>query len=287
MRFKLGDAVFSGESLNESLMVREFEPGGVNISADDKPRGMRDGMTVGRDFLESRTWAWEISARGTDLTAVLAAGAVLERAWRPQQRLMPGISIPLSYLVDGRWRRVYGRPRRFAGFPPDYIASGGVGHIACDFLVTDPLHYDDVESSVQLTIVPASTGGLMAPLVAPLSTVRSSSPRAGLVANAGDAPTPLKVTFKGPIANPWVRSPGGWEVGLTGSLAYDESITVDPLAGTVTRQDGTPANGRLTRKTRLSGTLLQPGVTELTFGGTDLTGTATAKLSWRNAYTSI
>lgn len=287
MRFRLGEAVFSGESLDEPLMVREFEPGGVNIEVTDSSRPNRDGVIVGRDFLGSRTWAWEISARGADLTAVLNSASRLESAWRPAARLLPGVKVPLSYLIDGRWRRVYGRPRRFAPFPPDFLATSGIGRIVCDFLVTDPLHYDDAETSVTLTIVPASTGGLMAPLVAPLSTVRSSAPRAGNVTNSGDAPTPLKVEFKGPVSNPWVRGPGGWEVGVTGSLAYDESITVDPLAGTVTRQDGQPANGRLTRKTRLSGTLLQPGVTELTFGGTDLTGTATAKLSWRNAYTSI
>jgi len=43
----------------------------------------------------------------------------------------------------------------------------------------------------------------------------------------------------------------------------------------------------LTRKTRMSTTRLQPGTTVLSFGGTDPTGTATATLSWRNAYTSI
>jgi hypothetical protein len=77
------------------------------------------------------------------------------------------------------------------------------------------------------------------------------------------------------------------EVGLNATLAYDQTITVSPRDGTVTWQNGAPAGGILTRKTRLSATLLQPGSTSFSFGGTDQTGTATATLSWRNAYASI
>jgi hypothetical protein len=170
---------------------------------------------------------------------------------------------------------------------PDFIAKSGIGHIVCDFQVNDPWHYDDVETSVSLTIVPATTGGLEAPLASPLSTVRSSAPRAGIVANLGDVDTALRVVFQGPVTNPWVRSSAGMEVGLTGTLAYDETVTIDPQAGTVLRQNGTPAAGLLTRKTSLTSSRLRPGTTELTFGGVDPTGTAKATLSWRNAYTSI
>jgi hypothetical protein len=218
---------------------------------------------------------------------VLAANAALESAWRDPARLRAGVSVPLSYLTAGRWRRVYGRPGRYSGVTPDFLAVGGLGRIVCDFRVTDPLHYDDAESSVVLTIVPGTTGGLEAPLASPLSTVRSSAPRAGVVTNTGDAPTPLKVTFHGPVTNPWVRSSAGMEVALTGTLAYDQTVTVDARSGAVTRADGSPAGGMLTRKTRIPETVLQPGVTEFTFGGSDLTGTATATLAWRNAFNSI
>lgn len=287
MRFKLGAAEFTGETRDTALMVREFSPGGADVRTNDSERSQQDGTIPGVDLLGERLWAWEISARGKDLTAVLAANALLERAWRPPSRLLAGVTVPLSYLINGRWRRVYGRPGRYSGITPDYLAIGGLGRIVCDFRVTDPFYYDDAETSVALTIVPATTGGLEAPLAAPLSTVRSSAPRAGIVANAGDADTPLKVVFQGPVSNPWVRSSAGMEVGLTGTLAYDETVTVDPQAGTVTRQNGTPAAGLLTRKTSLASTRLKPGTTELTFGGTDPTGTAKTTLYWRNAYTSI
>lgn len=286
MKFRFRGVDFGGRS--GSLIVSGFTPGAKEIRGSDRPRPNRDGTSVGRTFLGSATWAFDLSTNEHDLAGALAAAGALQSAWEdPAMRLAPLVLVPLQYELDGRWRRVYGRPDAFTGPKGDVLAKQGVGKVICDFKVHDPTFYDDTEDTVTLTIVPASTGGLVAPLIAPLTTVGSGAPRAGFVTNTGDAPTPLKVTFHGPVIDPWVRSPEGWEVGLTGSLAYDESITVDPLAGTVTRQDGAPANGRLTRKTRLSGTLLPPGVTELTFGGTDLTGTATAKLAWRNAYTSI
>ena len=288
MRFKLGAVEFSGEGdATGPLVVREFEPGGADVRDQDAERAQQDGLIVGRDLLGGRLWSWAISARGNDLSDVLAANALLEGAWRDPARLKPGVTTPLSYLTDGRWRRVYGRPGRFTGITPDYLAMSGLGRIVCDFRVTDPRYYDDDDTSVVLTIVPATTGGLMTPLAAPLSTVQSSAPRAGIVNNLGDADTPLKVKFQGPVSNPWVRSTDGMEIGLNTTLASDESITVDPLAGTVTRNGGASAAGLLTRKTRMSATLLTPGTTELTFGGTDPTGTAKATLYWRNAYNSI
>lgn len=286
MRFKLGGVTFSGESLDEELMVSSFDQGSVDLRSDDTERPQKDGIIPGRDFIGKRIWAWELSARGDNLTDVLAANAKLEGAWRSSVRTTPGATMPLSYMVDGRWRRVYGRPGRYAGPSPDFIAMNGIGHIVCDFMITDPLHYDDAETSVVLSIVPGTTGGLRAPLRAPLSTVRSNEPRAGTVLNSGNAPTPLKVRFKGPVSNPWVRSADGWEVGIIGTLAYDQTITFDPLAGTVLR-GSTPVNGMLTSKTRLSNTMLKPGTNSLTFGGTDLTGSATATLLWRDAYISL
>lgn len=286
MRFEFNGVEFGGRA--EPLIVTRFEPGSHEVRGGDQPAPGRDGSIPVEDYLGGATWAFDISTNREDLAGARASGAALEAAWKdPAVRLNSTVKVPLTYDIDGQRRRVYGRPGQFAGVAADLLATLGVGKITADFRVLDPLHYDDDETSVVLTVVPATTGGLQAPLAAPLSTVRSSAPRAGMVTNTGDAATPLKVRFQGPITNPWVRSAAGLEVGITGTLAYDQTVTVDPLAGTVTRQDGTPAAGLLTRKTQLTGTLLQPGPTELSFGGTDPTGTAKATLFWRNAHTSI
>jgi len=286
MMFKFRGVEFGGSV--GSLIVTGFNPGAAEVRGTDQPRSRRDGSVVGQDFLGNSTWAFDISTNRDDLSGALATAAGLEAAWKdPTVRLAENAAAPLSYELGGRWRRVYGRPGQFVGVSGDVLANQGAAKLVCDFRVTDPLHYDDDDTSVTLTIVPATVGGWTTPFVFPLSTVRSSAPRAGNVTNAGDAPTALKVKFQGPVTDPWVRSSSGLEVGLIGTLAYDQSVTVDPLSGAVTRENGSSAAGLLTRKTRLSSTLLQPGTTVLSFGGTDQTGTATATLSWRNAYTSI
>ncbi|MBM6622675.1 hypothetical protein JTF08_13750 [Micrococcaceae bacterium RIT802] len=286
MKFRLGNTEFGGESGH--IIVSGFDPGPPELITNDNQRPQRDGIMVGRDYLGEQNWAFDLVTNRNNLTEAIQTAAELAAAWRsPSVRRAPNVVVPLSYEMDGRWRRVYGRPGRFAGIKGDVLAVQGGGRITADFRVTDPLFYDEAEASVVLTIVPATTGGLVAPLVAPLTSARSSAPRAGFVENVGDAETPLKVVFHGPVADPWVRAAAGWEIGLTGSLAYDVSVTVDPLAGTVTRSDGAPVAGMLTRATRLSRSLLPVGQSELTFGGSDITGTATATLSWRNAYQSI
>lgn len=285
MRFRFGGVEFGG---SDTLWMTGFDPGSADLRTDDSVNPNRDGALPGRDLLGGKMWRLDMTTRQPDLSSALALSAALEAEWKDEKvRLNPLVKVPLSYRMDGRWRRVYGRPDRYQGFAETLITKQGVGRVTADFRVMDPLTYDDEPSTVTLTIVPASTGGLIAPLAAPLSTARSSAPRAGLVVNTGDAPTPLGVTFFGPVVDPWVRAAAGWEVALTGSLAYDQSVTLDPMAGTVTRQDGAPAAGMLTRRTRLSGTRLSRGTNELTFGGTDSTGTARAVLSWRNAYYSL
>lgn len=286
MIFRLGGVEFGGQFGN--IIVEDFDPGAASLRRNDVERPLRDGSIPGRTLLGDRTWAFNMATNRKNLTEALETAAALEAEWVSEEvRLNPTVKVPLSYNLDNRWRRVYGRPDRFAGPRGDVRAKRGVGIIIADFTVMDPLYYDDEETSVRLTIVPPSIGGLTAPLTAPLTGTGSGVPRAGFVNNTGNAPTPLKVTFNGPVTNPWVRSADGWEISLTSTLAYDVSVTVDPLEGTVLRNDGAPVAGMLSRATRLSRSRLPAGQSELTFGGIDPTGTATADLAWRNASTSI
>lgn len=285
MRFVFSGVPFGGPS--GDLLVTGFVPGAADRRNGDTDRPNGDGVILGRDFVGSSTWAFDLVTNRKNVEDALKTAATFGAEWNKEKtRLKPGATVPLSYEMGGRWRRVFGRPGKYVGPIGTVRAKLGVGEITCDFRVTDPLFYTDAESSAVLTIVPASTGGLMAPLVAPLSTVRSSAPRVGLVANQGDASTPLRVEFRGPIVDPYIRAAAGWRVSINGSLAYDDVVVVDARAGTVTK-NGSPAAGMLNRVTRLSAAKLPAGASELTFGGTDLTGTATATIRWRDAFTSI
>lgn len=285
MMFRFEGTEFGGQT--GPLLVATFDPGPADHRSGDTDRSQRDGAIAGRDYLGKRTWGFSISTNADDIETALAVERALSSRWQDEKyRLDPMRTYPLSYEIGGRWRRVYGRPDRYAGINGDILAMQGAGKIECDFRVLDPLHYDETESRVTLKIVPASSGGFTFPVKFPMTTMRSGAPRAGLVTNTGDQATPLTVVFKGPVTDPWVRAAAGWEIGLKGTLAYDQTVTVDARAGTVLRGN-TPVNGMLTRKSRLSTARLPVGTSDLTFGGTDPTGTASVELRWRNAYTSL
>lgn len=288
MMFRLGDVEFGGRF--GDLVVEDFQPGEAELVTNDNARPQRDGVLVGRDFLGAANWAFDVATNMGDVEGARAAAGALARVWLSEAtRQTPNVTVPLSYQLEegGPWRRVYGRPGKYAGPTADVLMRQGVGRINADFRVTDPLHYADTETKVELQIVPATAGGIVAPIVAPVSTLATSGVRAGFVNNGGDAPTPLRVTFYGPVTDPWVRAAAGWEIGLEGSIAYDRSVTVDARAGTVTRNGGAPVNGMLTRKTRLSAARLPVGESELTFGGKDATGTARVRLAWSDAHLGI
>lgn len=284
MRFRF-DGVEFGDTL--PLFVTDFDPGPADLQKGDTQQSQRDGVIAGRDFLGGRTWGFSVSTNAKDLATALDEDKRLSGRWHdPKHRLNPLAMVPLSYEIGSRWRRVYGRPDRYAGMKGDVLAVQGRGRIECDFRVLDPRYFDDAETVLRLPIVPASSGGFTFPLVFPMETIQSGIPRAGYVTNTGDAPTPLKAIFRGPVTDPYVRAAAGWEIALKGSIDVGQSVTVDSFAGTVLRGSA-PVAGMLTRKTRLSSAVLPPGVSDLTFGGTDPTGTAVCELRWRSAHYSL
>lgn len=282
-QFELDGAVFGGR--HGAVIVRSFDPGTREVRAQDVDRPGADGLMFGVDYQRPPLWTWELSANRASHEAAIATVAALEGAWaRWAPRTRPGHAEPLRYRFAGRTRRVYGRPRRFAA--PDVgsvLMRQGRGDIVADFQLADPLHYDDVERSATLYSVPPSTGGIVAPLVAPISTTRAGDTAHRFITVGGDIETPLRVTFAGPITAPWVEV-GGVRIALTGSVAYDQAVTVDARTRTVLRQDGASAAGMLTRRTRMDRLRLTPGTHEIRYGGT---GQATVTVAWRDAWRTL
>lgn len=282
---RLGGIEFGGLG---DLIIQEFDPGDTEITVNDANIPMGDGVMVGRDFLGGKTWGFTLATNRADVEGARRTAAQLGTMWRsPSIRRTPGAVVPLSYRVGSQWRRVYGRPGRWADPIPDVRAMQGVMVVACDFRVTDPRHFAEDQSVVTLTVVPESTGGLRFPARAPFRFNSRGGARVGLVDNQGDAATPLIVTFHGPCRDPKVVAAAGWEIGLVGSLAYDVSVTVDALAKTVTRSDGAEVPGMLTRATVLSRAELPVGQSDITFTCVDETATAKAVLSYRHAFTTL
>lgn len=285
-QFEIGGVSAFGGPETEPLTIANFDPGSFDIRKQetDLPRG--DGVLVGSEYLGGGLWSFDLNAHGSTLAEVLAAAGELQRVWNDPARRVAGAVSVLRYQIDGRWRRVYGRPGRFAAPRPDYAAQAGIGSFGCDFRITRPAFYDDVEQQDVVGIVPATGGGFTVPFTSPIATEQSSAPRAGMLINRGDAQTPVTIRFFGPIAWPLVKSTLGWEIGLSTTLAYDDEVVVDPIAGTVMK-NGLPAPGLLSRRSRIRRALLQPGANSLYFTGTDPTGTAKVLLSFRHAYSSL
>ncbi|MFF5793675.1 hypothetical protein ACFY5D_16640 [Paeniglutamicibacter sp. NPDC012692] len=288
MKIKIGNVEAGGNT--GKLIITEYAPGATDVRTNyvDRPNG--DGQMVGNDWLGSSTWAFDISTNTKNLKEAADAVASLEGEWKkPGTRLTPNVPVPLSYSNDDgtSWYRIYGRPGKFTGMAPNVLATLGVGKVNADFVQTIPLHFEDTEQVETMAIVPPVQGGLMAPLMEPLTTIGTGLERAGFVENTGNAPTPMTIVFHGPIQNPKIRSAKGWEVGYRGTIAAGDYVTINPLLGTVKTKNGTNVAGMLTVKTRLSAVTLPVGKSEMFYTGTDTTNTATAQLKWRNAFISM
>lgn len=284
MRWEIGGVTLHGSAesapRDAAIVVQDFDPGESDIRelVVDNPLG--DGVNFGDERLAPPTWTFDAVAYGDVVAEADALAAALAVAWRPAELRQPGATVPLRYEHRGRWRRVYGRPGKFV---PDAAAIDGVASMLATFRLSDPLHFDDAEQSVTIRSVPPSSGGIVPPLVAPISTTKAGDPASRFAVVGGDAPAPLRITFTGPISAPWVRV-GGVLVQMSGSIAYDRTVTVDSRAMTVLRDDGASVAGMLSPRTRMADLRLSPGTHEIQFGGT---GEATVTVAWRSAWRSL
>lgn len=280
--FELDGYLFSG-SHRQPLYVQGFNIEAARSRVQDVLNPMAPEVLQGRDQRTPPLWKFGFRVGHGGAAATLANLAGLTAAWN-KLSAVPGAESVLRYAIAGRTRRVYGRAREMF---PDYSMVYDLGRVVStgDFQPRDVWFYDDVQQAVTVTLVPGSTGGLKAPLRAPLTTAAGSQ-RQGQVTVGGEAPAPVELVFKGPVTNP-VASSTGWQVGLNTTIAYDQTVTVNTRTGTVLRNDGASLAGAMTRRTYLPEARLRPGSREIIFAGTDATGTATCTIQWRNTFQSF
>jgi hypothetical protein len=265
------------------VVVKQFTPGEAAVESGDTPHPTRPGVLAGKDVLRAATWTWELITSATDEVTARALLAPLAGAWQAAQELDPFEQQVLRYRVAGRWRRVYGRARRWAPPKPGPTTRSGRADVTAEFAVLDPLHYDDVEQAVSLTSIPPTVGGFVAPIVAPLTTAKNSETAADTITVGGDTTTPLRVTFYGPNTDPWMTV-AGVRVALTGRIAAGRRVTVDARAGTVLDQNGDSVGGMLSRTARMGQLRVPPGTHAVRYGGSD---SARATVAWRNAWRTL
>jgi hypothetical protein len=160
------------------------------------------------------------------------------------------------------------------------------------FQAADNTWYEDVLSTLLITMVPVGGGGITPPMTPPLQIASQGASTQNAAINTGSLPTWPVFTFAGPISgaitNPaatFVNTP--ISIGYLGSLKPLDVLVIDtrPWACTVLL-NGNSVAGQMTGGPMID-LSLQPGQTTVKFAGQDSSGTATLKVDWRNATEAI
>lgn len=270
---------------SEATLLEAPDLGDVALVTGDVPRARADGVGVGVDFRAGRTVTFDLGIFRRTEAEALEVYERLSRAWRADKvRKTPGAVATLTARRAGRERVLFGRPRRFAE-DLDLVAEGVI-RVLVDFAATDDVFYASTPTSATVALVPPLSGGLAAPLASPLTST-SDSDRSVSIAVAGSLPAWPVIEISGPITSPEIEVVGAWRMAFSTTLAEGQTLRVDTVARTITR-DGAPVPGVITRTSvRLGDASIPPGAYEVAFRGLSEPGTAFARLSWRSAFPSL
>lgn len=265
------------------------------MRSHDVDREARDGVMPGRDYFGVRTMSMECWTNGRNMVEAREIASAVLSKWRSASlRLQAGVLAPLDFQAvdDATVRRVYGRPRRADDPNFGVIMRHGRGMFTLEFDVMDPTFYaggDEGLESATISVVEGGSGtGWIFPITWPVRTEAVAERREGALQITGEEPTAAVISFHGPGSRFSLDGNRGWHVGLAPSvtLAHDEVLTIDPLAGTATDNFGRDRYGALDRRSRLTGIMLRPGVENVFFSAIDQSNTAHATVAWRPAYST-
>lgn len=286
-----GDFELGGYTIGRGrpVFASDFQPGSLGDRSSDVENPWNTERYFGRDVESAPVWGFEFSIGEPDgLEEVPDAGVLesmgeLAALWRGKwDAREPEWTVPLRYMIGGRIRRVYGRPRNWALNPSVNIEDGNITATA-QFACRDALHYEDEQNFVQLQLRPPETGYATLPGVWPLLSYIESE-RQGQIIVGGDADVLAEeIIFYGPVIDPAIET-DLWKAELTFTIPADGWVKIDPRARTVVTHTGQQIPGLLSRSSYLPGMFLTPGAHSFTYSGSDPTGFSSVVVRWRNAY---
>ncbi|GAA1454118.1 hypothetical protein [Nocardiopsis tropica] len=281
-QYEIGGVVFGDHTPIQSDDIRI---GDADTRTGDRENPGSDGGQMGRDFRDGRTLGLDLWSNVHSAAEIRPAWSALNAAWSADvARLTPRAVVPFRFRLEGSEAVVvYGRPRRWS--PASQRQRGtGMTEVVADFHTVDRLFYSDVERQVTLTLVTSGGGGITWPVTWPITWAPGGARQDGLV-NSGDKPTWPVITINGPVAQPEVELVGtGRSLRLDMTIPANRTITIDtrPWARTIRRDDG--ASFRHTAKgAALADFQLPVGQTVLRYSGTDMSGTSSCTVTWRDA----
>lgn len=281
-QYEIGGVVFGDRTPIQSDDIRIGTP---ESRTNDRDNPASDGSRMGRDYRGGRVISLDLWSDVHSAAEIGPAWSALEAAWDADvERQTPGAVVPFRFRLEGSSTVVvYGRGRRWT--PATQRQRGtGLTEVVADFQTVDRLFYSDIERQVTLTLVTAGGGGITWPVTWPITWAPGGERQDGLV-NAGNAPTWPVITITGPVAQPSVELVGtGRSLRLDTTIGANQSVTIDtrPWARSIRRSDGANLR-RAAIGASLSDFQLPVGQTILRYSGTDMSGTSSCTVSWRNA----
>lgn len=269
------------------VQVVTWNIGGREYRTDDTDRPRTDGRWFGQDFANPGDVEIDLIIRAKGPTRqerfekAMALRTEFNRVWDADEiRLTPGA---LTELEIAGVAIVEGRPRHVDW--DDSLATFGIIRGKALFVRDRDQAYEagEMTQSVTVGIVALQQGGLVAPLIAPLTTARSSSRAASFEVEGTSEAWPI-ITVSGPLqSGAKVELAGKWELHLSQSLAYDQVAVFDTRPGKRTMKlNGKAMNLLLPSGARLSQMTLPVGMNSVALRGKSVEGTATVRLQWRN-----
>lgn len=289
------DGATFGIGLDVSLDENGFVPGSTDWGVQDTENSQSGVTAFGRDRLLGPVWNWQLHVNRTSEAEALATLRSFRTAWHwLDGRSTPGKVTALRFQLDGKKRRIYGRPRRFEAPPDNRILSGYVP-VSVDFKCVDGFIYDDTMTEVVLQLGQNledegvdSGGGFVFPATFPVNTLPVTNRQSQLVVG-GDAPAYPILRFtanSGPLINPGFVSTD-WRIDLEYTIPSGSYVEIDtrPWAMTVLLNGSASVAGRVGKRQRMSKMRFKPGRFEGKMVGSS-TGVATCSVKWAPTYNS-
>ena len=286
------DGATFGIGLDMSLDSDGFAPGSTDWAVQDSENSQNGTTGFGRDRLLGPVWNWQLHVNRDDESQALATLRWFRASWHALQiRETPGAVLPLRFQLDGKQRRIYGRPRRFEA-PPDNRILGGYVPVSVDFKCVDGFVYDDVEKSVVLRLGQGledegadSGGGFVFPLVWPVTPMPPTRQQS-IVLVEGDAPAYPIIRFDGPVVNPGLIT-DGWRIDVDYNLPAGQYIEIDtrPWVNTILLNGNASVAGKIGARQRMSRMRFNPGRFEARFVGAS-EGSALCTVRWASTWNS-
>lgn len=245
------------------------------VRSSDLERPNAHGAYPGVDYLGRRTVVLTLQLVATTPAEFDTQVQTLKDALT----ILPEGEYPLRFA--GNTRRLYCRPRN-RHIPNNTLYPQRHAAAPIEFVASDPRIYDDTETTAS-TALPESSGGMEFPVTFPLVFGTVTSEGTLLATNDGNFPSPLVVTFVGPVDNPSLTN-----VTLAKTVTFDMSLADGDQLVVDLNERSAILNGTASRSSKLrSGSQwfdLDPGDNELRFSASTYSAAAYAYLAWRSAW---